>query len=80
MRIWRSGSDKGAQIAVSFDSAAELPLQADDLPGEYRTDAGGAGELVFISENAELARAAAPAHVITWMGADTVSLDNGPHF
>lgn len=80
MRIRRARGDKVAQVAAPLDGTAELTLQADDLPGERRADAGGAGELVAVAEDAELAGAAAPAHIVAGMGADAVTLDNGPDF
>lgn len=80
MRIRRAGSDKGTQVAAALDGAAELLFQAHDLLGDDRADAGGAGELVAVAEDAELAGAAPPAHVVAWMDADAVALDDSPDF
>lgn len=71
-------ADERCEVSVPFEGIAEVLLEGDELISPHTADAGSAGELVLVAEDAELAGAAAEPHLIARVGTDAILLEKVP--
>ena len=70
--------DEGFEVGVPLERYAEVLLEGNEPVGLVPGDAGGAGELVLVPEDAELTGATAEAHKVTGVRADLVFFEDIP--
>src|SRR5690606_28396998 len=79
VRIWIAARDQTSQIRISLRCNTKIFLFRNQVLADPWADLICTCELLCISKNAKLTRAARPTHIITGMDAHSELLNDFPH-